>query len=167
MKKYLAIALFISCFFISLYTTTASGSVKLNDVLMDTVLSDEEMSEASKSDSLSTSLGNLIDYQEIRSSVETTLLDLYAAARRAVSTGVQRAAVLFCMSMLSLLYSMYHHDVSRTFMTPPACTRCFLLPGLKREKEIRCQRQCQSRRSDGGAGRGRASGVEASEAHLV
>lgn len=122
MKKYLAIALFISCFFISLYTTTASGSVKLNDVLMDTVLSDEEMSEASKSDSLSTSLGNLIDYQEIRSSVETTLLDLYAAGRRAVSTGVQRAAVLFCMSMLSLLYSMYHHDVSRTFMTPPAYT---------------------------------------------
>ncbi len=120
MKKYLAIALFISCFFISLYTTTASGSVKLNDVLMDTVLSDEEMSEVSKSDSLSTSLGNLIDYQEIRSSVETTLLDLYAAARRAVSTGVQRAAALFCMSMLSLLYSMYHHDVSRTFMTPPA-----------------------------------------------
>ncbi|MEE1378277.1 MAG: hypothetical protein UF438_06160 [Oribacterium sp.] len=120
MKKYMAIVLFISCFFISLYATTASGSVKLNDVLMDAVLSDEEMSEASKSDSLSTIAGNLIDYQEIRSSVETTLLDFHAAARRVVSAGVQRAAVLFCMSMLSLLYSLYHHDVSRTFMTPPA-----------------------------------------------
>lgn len=120
MKKYIAIVLFISCFFISLYTTMASGSVKLNDVLMDTVLSDEEKSAVSASDALSSSPGNLIDYQEIRSSVETTLLDLHAAARSVVSAGVQRAAVLFCMSMLSLLYSLYHHDVSRTFMTPPA-----------------------------------------------
>lgn len=120
MKKYLAIALFISCFFISLYTTTASGSVKLNDVLMDTVLSDGEMSEALKSDSLSTSLGNLIDYQEIRSSVETTLLDLHATARRVVNAGMQRATVFFFMSVLSLLYSMYHHGVSRMLITPPA-----------------------------------------------
>lgn len=120
MKKYLAIALFISCFFISLYTTTASGSIKLNDVLMDTVLSDEEMSEASKSDSLSTSLGNLIDYQEIRSSVETTLPDLHSSVRRAVSACFQRIAVLFWFGIFSLLYSIYHLEASRMKMSPPA-----------------------------------------------
>ena len=120
MKKYLAIALFISCFFMSLYTTTASGSVKLNDVLMDTVLSDEEMSEASKSDSLSTSLGNLIDYQEIRSSVETTLPDLHSSVRRAVSACFRRIAVLFWFSIFSLLYSIYHLEASRMKMSPPA-----------------------------------------------
>ena len=54
MKKYLAIALFISCFFMSLYTATASGSIKLNDVLMETVLSEEEKSEVFKVDSLYT-----------------------------------------------------------------------------------------------------------------
>ena len=120
MKKYLAIALFISCFFMSLYTTTASGSVKLNDVLMDTVLSDEEMSEASKSDSLSTSLGNLIDYQEIRSSVETTLPDLHSSVRRAVSACFRRIAVLFWFSIFSLLYSIYYLEASRMKMSPPA-----------------------------------------------
>ena len=119
MKKYLAIALFISCFFISLYTTTASGSVKLNDVLMDTVLSDEEMSEAPKSDSLTTSLGNLIDYQEIRSSVETTLPDLHSSVRRAVSACFRRIAVLFWFS-ISLLDSIYHLEASRMKMSPPA-----------------------------------------------
>lgn len=120
MKKYLAIALFISCFFISLYTTTASGSVKLNDVLMDAVLSDEEMSEASKSDSLSTIAGNLIDYQEIRSSVETTLPDLHSSVRRAVSACFRRIAVLFWFSIFSLLYSIYHLEASRMKMSPPA-----------------------------------------------
>ena len=120
MKKYLAIAFFISCFFMSLYTTTASGSVKLNDVLMDTVLSDEEMSEASKSDSLSTSLGNLIDYQEIRSSVETTLPDLHSSVRRAVSACFRRIAVLFWFSIFSLLYSIYYLEASRMKMSPPA-----------------------------------------------
>ena len=120
MKKYLAIALFISCFFMSLYTTTASGSVKLNDVLMDTVLSDEEMSEASKSDSRSTSLGNLIDYQEIRSSVETTLPDLHSSVRRAVSACFRRIAVLFWFSIFSLLYSIYYLEASRMKMSPPA-----------------------------------------------
>lgn len=120
MKKLIVIVLCMCCFFISLYATTASGSVKLNDVLMDTVLSDEEVAAASASDSLTTIAGNLIDYQEIRSSVETTLLDLHATAGRAVSAGFQRAALLFSMGMLSvLLYSIYH-DVSRTFMTPPA-----------------------------------------------
>lgn len=120
MKKYLAIALFISCFFISLYATTASGSVKLNDVLMDAVLSDEEMSEASKSDSLSTIAGNLIDYQEIRSSVETTLPDLHSSVRRAVSACFRRIAVLFWFSIFSLLYSIYHLEASRMKMSPPA-----------------------------------------------
>lgn len=120
MKKYIAIVLFICCFFISLYTTTASGSVKLNDVLMDTVLSDEEKSAVSATDALSTSLGNLIDYQEIRSSVETAALDLYAAARRAVRTGFQRATVLFYIRIPSVLCSIYHYDVSRTFIMPPA-----------------------------------------------
>lgn len=120
MKKYLAIALFISCFFISLYATTASGSVKLNDVLMDAVLSDEEMSEASKSDSLSTIAGNLIDYQEIRSSVETTLPELHSSVRRAVSACFRRIAVLFWFSIFSLLYSIYHLEASRMKMSPPA-----------------------------------------------
>lgn len=120
MKKYLAIALFISCFFISLYATTASGSVKLNDVLMDAVLSDEEMSEASKSDSLSTIAGNLIDYQEIRSSVETTLPDLHSSVRRAVSACFRRIAVLFWFSIFSLLYSIYHLEASRMKISPPA-----------------------------------------------
>lgn len=120
MKKYLAIALFISCFFISLYTTTASGSVKLNDVLMETALSEEEKSEVFKLDSLYTTSDNLIDYQEIRSSVETTLPDLYSSVRRAVSACFRRIAVLFWFSIFSLLYSIYHLEASRMKMSPPA-----------------------------------------------
>lgn len=120
MKKYLAIALFISCFFISLYTTTASGSVKLNDVLMETALSEEEKSEVFKLDSLYTTSDNLIDYQEIRSSVETTLPDLYSSVRRAVSACFRRIAVLFWFGIFSLLYSIYHLEASRMKMSPPA-----------------------------------------------
>lgn len=120
MKKYLATALFICCFFMSLYTVTASGSIKLNEVLMDTVLSDEEKSAVSASDALSTSSGNLIDYQEIRSSVETTLLELHSSVRRAVSACLRRIAVLFWISIFSLLYSIYHLEASRMKMSPPA-----------------------------------------------
>lgn len=120
MKKYLAIALFLCCFFMSLYTTMASGSIKLNDVLMDTVLSDEEKSAVSVADSLSTISGNLIDYQEIRSSVETTLPDLHSSVRRAVSACFRRIAVLFWFSIFSLLYSIYHLEASRMKMSPPA-----------------------------------------------
>lgn len=120
MKKYIAIVLFISCFFISLYTTMASGSVKLNDVLMDTVLSDEEKSAVSASDALSSSPGNLIDYQEIRSSFETTLPDLHSSVRRAVSACFRRIAVLFWFSIFSLLYSIYHLEASRMKISPPA-----------------------------------------------
>ena len=120
MKKYLAIALFLCCFFMSLYTATASGSIKLNDVLMDTVLSDEEKSAVSAADSLSTISGNRIDYQQIRSSVETTLPDLHSSVRRAVSACFRRIAVLFWFSIFSLLYSIYHLEASRMKMSPPA-----------------------------------------------
>lgn len=120
MKKYLAIALFISCFFMSLYTATASGSIKLNDVLMETVSSEEEKSEVFKVDSLYTTSDNLIDYQEIRSSIETTLLDLHSSVRRAVSACFRRIAVLFWTSIFSLLYSIYHLEASRMKMSPPA-----------------------------------------------
>ena len=119
MKKYLAIALFLCCFFMSLYTATASGSIKLNDVLMETVLSEEEKSEVFKVDSLYTTSDNLIDYQQIRSSVETTLLELHSSVRRAVSACFRRIAVLFWFS-ISLLDSIYHLEASRMKMSPPA-----------------------------------------------
>ena len=77
MNKKMALLLIICSLFVSLYAVLASGSVRLNTALSDSIVSTVEVEEksAAPADSLSEIITDSLDYQEIRASVEATVLE--------------------------------------------------------------------------------------------
>lgn len=112
MKKKIALLLIICSFFVSLYAVLASGSVKLNAALSDSIVSSAEAGEKSSApvDSLETIIADSMDYQEVRASVEATVIERnYAQKPDTVS--MKDSAVFLCMGVISVLFSIYSDAV--------------------------------------------------------
>lgn len=108
MKKKIALLLIICSFFVSLYAVLASGSVKLNAALSDSIISSVEAGEKSSApvDSLETIIADSMDYQEVRASVEATIIERnYAQKPDTVS--MKDSTVFLCMGVISVLFSIY------------------------------------------------------------
>ena len=108
MRKKIALLLIICSFFVSLYAVLASGSVKLNAALSDSIVSTVEVGEKSSApaDSLEKIIKDSLDYQEVRASVEATVIERnYAQKPDTVS--MKDSAVFLCMGVISVLFSIY------------------------------------------------------------
>ena len=108
MRKKIALLLIICSFFVSLYAVLASGSVKLNAALSDSIVSTVEVGEKSSApaDSLEKIIEDSLDYQEVRASVEATVIERnYAQKPDTVS--MKDSAVFLCMGVISVLFSIY------------------------------------------------------------
>ena len=108
MKKKIALLLIICSFFVSLYAILASGSVRLNTALSDSIVSVAETGEKSSApaDSLEKIIADSLDYQEVRASVEATVIKRnYAQKPDTVS--IKDSAVFVCMGVISVLFNIY------------------------------------------------------------
>lgn len=108
MKKKIALLLIICSFFVSLYAVLASGSVKLNAALSDSIVSSVEAGEKSSApaDSLETIIADAMDYQEVRASVEATVIERNYAQKPA-TVSMKDSAVFVCMGVISVLFIIY------------------------------------------------------------
>lgn len=134
MKKKIALLLIICSFFVSLYAVLASGSVKLNAALSDSIVSSAEAGEKSSApaDSLETIVADAMDYQEVRASVEATIIERnYAQKPDTVS--MKASAVFLCMGVISVLFSIYSGVVCGQNLpqTAPSIQRFYILKSTK------------------------------------
>ena len=134
MKKKIALLLIICSFFVSLYAVLASGSVKLNAALSDSIVSSTEAGEKSSApaDSLETIIADSMDYQEVRASVEATVIERnYAQKPDTVS--MKDSAVFLYMGVISVLFSIYSGVVCGQNMpeTAPSIQRFYILKSTK------------------------------------
>lgn len=134
MKKKMALLLIICSFFVSLYAVLASGSVRLNTALSDSIVSTVEAEEKSSApaDSLETIIADAMDYQEVRASVEATVIERnYAQKPDTVS--MKDSAVFLCMSVISVLFSIYSGAICGQNMpeTAPSIQRFYILKSTK------------------------------------
>lgn len=108
MRKKIALLLIICSFFVSLYAVLASGSVKLNAALSNSIVSSAEAGEKSSApaDSLETIVADAMDYQEVRASVEATVIERNYAHRPDTVT-MKDSAFFLCMGVISVLFSIY------------------------------------------------------------
>lgn len=134
MKKKMALLLIICSFFVSLYAVLASGSVRLNTALSDSIVSTQEAEAAASAaeDSLSEIITDSLDYQEIRASVEATVLERNYA-HRPDTVPMKDSAVFLCMGVISVLFSIYSGVVCGQNMpkTAPSVQRFYILKSTK------------------------------------
>lgn len=134
MKKKMALLLIICSFFVSLYAVLASGSVRLNTALSDSIVSTQEVEAAASAaeDSLSEIITDSLDYQEIRASVEATVLERNYA-HRPDAVPMKDSAVFLCMGVISVLFSIYSGVVCGQNMpeTAPSIQRFYILKSTK------------------------------------
>lgn len=134
MKKKMALLLIICSLFVSLYAVLASGSVRLNTALSDSIVSTVEVEEksAAPADSLSEIITDSLDYQEIRASVEATVLERNYA-HRPDTVPMKDSAVFLCMGVISVLFSIYSGAICGQNMpeTAPSIQRFYILKSTK------------------------------------
>ena len=134
MKKKIALLLIICSFFVSLYAVLASGSVKLNTALSDSIVSVVETGEKSSApaDSLEKIIADSLDYQEVRASVEATVIKRnYAQKPDTVS--IKDNAVFVCMGVISVLFIIYSGAICGQNMpeTASSVQRFYILKSTK------------------------------------
>ena len=134
MKKKIALLLIICSFFVSLYAVLASGSVRLNTALSDSIVSTVEVEEKSTApaDSLSDIIADVLDYQEIRASVEATVLERNYA-HRLDAVPMKDSAVFVCMGVISVLFNIYSGAICGQNMpeTASSVQRFYILKSTK------------------------------------
>lgn len=134
MKKKIALLLIICSFFVSLYAVLASGSVKLNAALSDSIVSSVEAGEKSSApaDSLETIIADAMDYQEVRASVEATVIERNYAQKPA-TVSMKDSAVFLCMDVISVLFSIYSGVVCGQNLpqSAPSIQRFYILKSTK------------------------------------
>ena len=134
MKKKIALLLIICSFFVSLYAVLASGSVKLNAALSDSIVSSTEAGEKSSApaDSLEKIIADSVDYQEVRASVEATVIERNYA-HRPDTVPMKDSAVFLCMGVISVLFSIYSGAICGQNMpkTAPSIQRFYILKSTK------------------------------------
>ncbi|MEE1378275.1 MAG: hypothetical protein UF438_06150 [Oribacterium sp.] len=134
MKKKIALLLIICSFFVSLYAVLASGSVRLNTALSDSIVSTVEVEEksAAPADSLSEIVTDSLDYQEIRASVEATVLERNYA-HRPDAVPMKDSAVFVCMGVISVLFNIYSGAICGQNMpeTASSIQRFYILKSTK------------------------------------
>lgn len=134
MKKKIALLLIICSFFVSLYAVLASGSVKLNAALSDSIVSSVEAGEKSSApaDSLETIIADAMDYQEVRASVEATVIERNYAQKPA-TVSMKDSAVFLCMGVISVLFSIYSGVVCGQNLpqSAPSIQRFYILKSTK------------------------------------
>lgn len=134
MKKKIALLLIICSFFVSLYAVLASGSVRLNTALSDSIVSTVEVEEksAAPADSLSDIIADVLDYQEIRASVEATVPARHYA-HRPDTVSIKDSAVFVCMGVISVLFNIYSGAICGQNMpeTASSVQRFYILKSTK------------------------------------
>lgn len=134
MRKKIALLLIICSFFVSLYAVLASGSVKLNAALSDSIVSSAEAGEKSSApaDSLEKIIADSVDYQEVRASVEATVIERNYA-HRPDTVPMKDSAVFLCMGVISVLFSIYSGAICGQNMpeTAPSIQRFYILKSTK------------------------------------
>ena len=118
----------------SLYAVLASGSVKLNAALSDSIVSSAEAGEKSSApaDSLEKIIADSVDYQEVRASVEATVIERNYA-HRPDTVPMKDSGVFLCMGVISVLFSIYSGVVCGQNMpeTAPSIQRFYILKSTK------------------------------------
>ena len=134
MKKKIALLLIICSFFVSLYAVLASGSVRLNTALSDSIVSTVEAGEKSSApaDSLEKIIEDSLDYQEVRASVEATVIERNYA-HRPDTVPMKDSAVFLCMGVISVLFSIYSGAICGQNMpaTASSVQRFYILKSTK------------------------------------
>lgn len=134
MRKKIALLLIICSFFVSLYAVLASGSVKLNAALSDSIVSSTEAGEKSSApaDSLEKIIADSMDYQEVRASVEATVIERNYA-HRPDAVPMKDSAVFLCMGVISVLFSIYSGVVCGQNLPQiaPSIQRFYILKSTK------------------------------------
>lgn len=134
MRKKIALLLIICSFFVSLYAVLASGSVKLNAALSDSIVSSAEAGEKSSApaDSLEKIIADSMDYQEVRASVEATVIERNYA-HRPDTVPMKDSVVFLCMGVISVLFSIYSGVVCGQNMpeAAPSIQRFYILKSTK------------------------------------
>lgn len=134
MKKKIALLLIICSFFVSLYAVLASGSVKLNAALSGSIVSSAEAGEKSSApaDSLETIVADAMDYQEVRASVEATVIERNYA-QKPDTVPIKDSAVFLCMGVISVLFSIYSGVVCGQNLpqTAPSIQRFYILKSTR------------------------------------
>ena len=134
MKKKIALLLIICSFFVSLYAVLASGSVKLNTALSDSIVSVVETGEKSSApaDSLEKIIADSLDYQEVRTSVEATVIKRNYA-QKPDTVLIKDSAVFVCMGVISVLFSIYSGVVCGQNLpqTAPSVQQFYILKSTK------------------------------------
>lgn len=134
MKKKIALLLIICSFFVSLYAVLASGSVRLNTALSDSIVSSVEAGEKSSApaDSLETIIADAMDYQEVRASVEATVIERNYA-QKPDTVLIKDSAVFVCMGVISVLFIIYSGAICGQNMpeTASSIQRFYILKSTK------------------------------------
>ncbi len=134
MKKKIALLLIICSFFVSLYAVLASGSVRLNTALSDSIVSTVEAGEKSSApaDSLEKIIADSLDYQEVRASVEATVIERNYA-HRPDTVPMKDSAVFVCMGVISVLFIIYSGAICGQNMpeTASSIQRFYILKSTK------------------------------------
>lgn len=134
MKKKIALLLIICSFFVSLYAVLASGSVKLNTALSDSIVSVVEAGDESSApaDSLEKIIADSLDYQEIRASVEATVSARHYA-QKPDTVSMKDSAVFVCMGVISVLFIIYSGAICGQNMpeTASSIQRFYILKSTK------------------------------------